>query len=84
MSATLTLPVVMATTVASPEGVTAARGVLYLLAAASFWLMIVLIRQASKVVSTLLRVLLVLIALAAFGTVAMAIIAQVALAVGTV
>ncbi|GAA3190628.1 hypothetical protein [Nonomuraea roseoviolacea] len=93
MSATLTLHTLLATamsgssgpqaTMASPEGVTAARGVLYLLAAVSFWLMIMLIRQASRVVSTLLRVLLVLIALTAFGALAaVAIIAQVALAVG--
>ncbi|MBN6055016.1 hypothetical protein JYK22_23970, partial [Nonomuraea sp. RK-328] len=83
MSATSTLHTVLATAVASPEGVTAARGVLYLLAAVSFWIMIMLIRQASRVMSTLLRVLLVLIALTAFGALAaMAIIAQVALAVG--
>ncbi|NUW34239.1 hypothetical protein HTZ77_22780 [Nonomuraea sp. SMC257] len=93
MSATLTLHAILATavsghsgpeaTMASPEGVTAARGVLYLLAAVSFWIMIMVIRQASRVVSTLLRVLLVLIALTAFGALAaMAIIAQVALAVG--
>ncbi|MEU8251581.1 hypothetical protein [Nonomuraea sp. NPDC048916] len=82
MLATIVFPAGLATVVASPEGVAAARGVLYLFAAISFWALILAVRQVSKVVTTLLRALLVLIAITALGAVAVAIIAQVALALG--
>ncbi|MEV0596084.1 hypothetical protein [Nonomuraea cavernae] len=82
MLATIVFPTGLATVVASPEGVAAARGALYLFAAVSFWALILAVRQVSKVVTVLLRALLVLLAIAALGAGAVAIIAQVALALG--
>ncbi|WP_336205314.1 hypothetical protein [Nonomuraea sp. LPB2021202275-12-8] len=72
----------MTTAVASPEGVAAARGVLYLFAVLCFWALFFALRQVSRVVATLLRVLLLFVAIAALGALAIAIIGQVALSIG--
>jgi hypothetical protein len=84
MLPTLVLPTGLAMVVASPEGVNAARGALYVIAMISLWALLFALRQVSKVVSTLLRLTLVLIAVVAIGAVTVAIIAQVLLALGSV
>jgi hypothetical protein len=79
---TLILSIGTAVPEASPVGVAAAQGVLYLLAMLAIWALVVSLRQMSRVVTTLLRVLLVVIAIAVLGAAAAAIIGQVALSTG--
>lgn len=79
---TLVLHSGLAMALASPEGVSAARGVLGLFAAVAFGAFVLALHQVKKVVTTLLRLLLVMIAVAAFGATAIAIIAQVYLIIG--
>lgn len=79
---TLMLQHDLAMTVASPEGVTAARGVLSLFAFVSLWALLFAVRQVTKAVSILFRLTLFIVAVAALGAMAVAVIAQVALAIG--
>ncbi|GAA0944682.1 hypothetical protein [Nonomuraea longicatena] len=64
------------------EGVAAARGVLSLLAVFAFWAMVVAVRQLGRVVTVLLRLLLLAFAVTAFGALAVAVVAQFALGAG--
>lgn len=69
----------LAATIASPEGVAMARGLLYLVAFLAVWTVITAIRHVAKVVTTLLRATLVVVALTAVGAAALAVVAQLAL-----
>lgn len=78
MFVTSALPALMET-IASPEGVAMARGLLYLLAVLAGWTVISAVRRLGKVVTALFRASLMVVALAAVGTVAVVLIAQMAL-----
>lgn len=78
----LVTTIVPALVEASAEGVSAARGVLGLFAAVGVWALVFAIRAMCRVISFLLRVTLVVIAVAAFGATTIAVIAQVYLTIG--
>ncbi|MFI7446404.1 hypothetical protein ACIBQX_02790 [Nonomuraea sp. NPDC049714] len=82
MLVTTLLSADMTTGIASPEGVAAARGFLYLCALLAIWALVLAVRQVARAVTTLLRILLVVTAIAALGAAAVAIIGQVALSIG--
>lgn len=66
------------------DGLAATRGVLYLAALVSVWAIAFALRYLAKAASALFKVLLIMIAVTALGTAAIAIIAQVVLAIGQV
>jgi heme A synthase len=69
---------------ASPEGVSAARGFLYILAMLCLWALVFALRAVPRAVTILLRLMLVMLALAALGVACVAVIAQVVLAIGPI
>jgi hypothetical protein len=69
---------------ASPEGVSAARGFLYILAMLCLWALVFALRAVPRAVTILLRLMLVMLALAALGVACVAVIALVVLAIGPI
>ncbi|MFB4290670.1 hypothetical protein ACBI99_23695 [Nonomuraea sp. ATR24] len=72
----------VATVFPTPEGIAMASMVYGLLAMLSVWTLVYAVRQIKKVVTTLFRMLLVLVFLAALGLAAVGIIGHVWLAYG--
>lgn len=72
----------VATVFPTPEGIAMASAVYGLLAMLSVWTLVHAVRQIRKVVTTLFRMLLVLVFLAAIGAAAVGIIGHVWLAYG--
>ncbi|MEU4575738.1 MULTISPECIES: hypothetical protein [Nonomuraea] len=72
----------VATVFPTPEGIAMASMVYGLLAMLSVWTLVYAVRQIRKVVTTLFRMLLVLVFLAALGLAAVGIIGHVWLAYG--
>lgn len=64
------------------EGLAATRGVLYLMAVVGVWAVALAVRTLARAASALFKVLLVMIAIAALGAAALAIVMQVALTIG--
>jgi vacuolar-type H+-ATPase subunit I/STV1 len=64
-------------TTPSAEGILAARGFLLLIAGVCFWTLAWAGRQLARAASLLLRMVVVLIAIGAFGVAAVAVIAQI-------